>query len=709
MRHFIKNFFILLIAGWCTSFAQNNILNAYNGNFASGLDYWRFFEVPTSLGSTATVIDTDLAQGATKAILVKYVPPKSTLQDRALDNWSANVGVAPSQKYTASVQAMTTSADTVKIRLTFGFFDNGKNVITQVGLDSTLTSSYQTFSVSDTSPSNAVTCWVAFRLVDGKGNLAAGTMIVDNAQILGPNAASQTDTTYPANPPLDSGYTQVNRSTLTNKIMCGYQGWFAAPSDPINRGWYHYELGNTFTPGNCDIDFWPDMSEMGSDEKYAAPGFVTQSGAQAYVFSDQNRTTVFRHFQWMADYGIDGVFIQRFATEVMNNGPGLRQFNNVLANCIAGAHKYGRTFAVMYDLSGMQAGQWQEVLADFRTQIVNNKILQDSCYLHHNGKPVVAVWGIGFNDGRLYTLTECLQLIDSLKSNPQYGGNTVMIGVPTGWRTLNNDALNNDTLTTIALQADIISPWFVGRFSDSSSIPIFANTNVEPDNNWCKTNKKDYLPVVFAGSSWHNSHPTYPLNQIPRLGGNFLWTQYYNFIRVGATMLYQAMFDEMNEGTQIIKCTNDPPVGASSFVTYEGLPSDQYLWLVGQGDRMLNKQIPLSSNLPSRVTAVSKQETVLPGGFKLMQNYPNPFNPTTIINYSVPKSCLVTIKVYDVMGRVIGTLVNAEKSAGNYSVQFSAQGGSASGGNENQLASGIYFYRMQAGDFIATKKLILLK
>jgi hypothetical protein len=164
-------------------------------------------------------------------------------------------------------------------------------------------------------------------------------------------------------------------------------------------------------------------------------------------------------------------------------------------------------------------------------------------------------------------------------------------------------------------------------------------------------------------------------------------------------MLYQAMFDEMNEGTQIIKCTNDPPVGASTFVTYEGLPSDQYLWLVGQGDRMLNNVIPLSSTLPTRVTPVSKKGTVLPAEFKLEQNYPNPFNPTTIINYSVPKSCLVTIKIYDVMGKAIETLVNKEKNAGNYSVEFKG----------SQLASGIYFYRMQAGDFISTKKLVLLK
>ena len=89
-----------------------------------------------------------------------------------------------------------------------------------------------------------------------------------------------------------------------------------------------------------------------------------------------------------------------------------------------------------------------------------------------------------------------------------------------------------------------------------------------------------------------------------------------------------------------------------------------------------------------------------PGNYSLEQNYPNPFNPSTIISYSVPSTSLVTIKVYDVLGREILTLVNENKSAGNYSVQFNAS---------SKFPSGVYFYRMQAGSFVQTKKLILMK
>jgi hypothetical protein len=91
-----------------------------------------------------------------------------------------------------------------------------------------------------------------------------------------------------------------------------------------------------------------------------------------------------------------------------------------------------------------------------------------------------------------------------------------------------------------------------------------------------------------------------PLNQIPRRKGEFLWTQAVADRQAGASMLYIAMFDEIDEGTAIFKCTDDPPVGESPFVGMEGLPSDHYLWLAGQIGKMLRAEIPASSMLPAR-------------------------------------------------------------------------------------------------------------
>ncbi len=101
----------------------------------------------------------------------------------------------------------------------------------------------------------------------------------------------------------------------------------------------------------------------------------------------------------------------------------------------------------------------------------------------------------------------------------------------------------------------------------------------------------------------------------------------------------------------------------------------------------------------SLITEIKNQNKKIPTTYLLSQNYPNPFNPTTTINYSIPKSSFVTIIVYDILGREVENLVNEEKKAGNYSLNF----------NASSLASGVYIYKMQAGKFIDTKKLILMK
>ncbi|MBZ0198380.1 MAG: T9SS type A sorting domain-containing protein [Ignavibacteriaceae bacterium] len=111
----------------------------------------------------------------------------------------------------------------------------------------------------------------------------------------------------------------------------------------------------------------------------------------------------------------------------------------------------------------------------------------------------------------------------------------------------------------------------------------------------------------------------------------------------------------------------------------------------------------LSTN-PPITTEVKLSDKSSPNNFILYQNYPNPFNPSTTIKYSIPKrvnsqSSIVNLKVYDVLGREITTLINKELAPGNYEVEF----------NASSLASGVYFYRLEAGSFIQTKKMILLR
>ena len=102
-------------------------------------------------------------------------------------------------------------------------------------------------------------------------------------------------------------------------------------------------------------------------------------------------------------------------------------------------------------------------------------------------------------------------------------------------------------------------------------------------------------------------------------------------------------------------------------------------------------------NFPVSVPNIA--EGIFAEEFHLSQNYPNPFNPSTRIQYSVNSTQKVTLKVYDLLGREITALVNEEKPAGQYEVEF----------NGTNLPSGIYFYQLKAGSFVETKKMILLK
>jgi len=390
----------------------------------------------------------------------------------------------------------------------------------------------------------------------------------------------------------------VDRTTLKGKVMCGYQGWFGAKGDGGGTKWVHYGNGKgELKPGVCSFDLWPDLSEFSKGEKYPTQ-FVHKDGRVAHLFSSRNRKTVMRHFKWMHEYGIAGVFLQRF-------GSGLRHAerrehcDRVMGNVQAGSQKYGRTWALMYDLSGLQKGEIKQlVIEDWR---VKGRVIQDDgSYLHHGGKPVVAVWGIGFNDGRGYSLDECSELVKFLKEE----GCTVMLGVPTGWRTLSRDAMGDSKLLEVIQLADIISPWSVGRFKTPEQAAARETGILKSDLEWAGQHDNEYLPFVFPGFSWQNlkkmSGMEAELNAIPRCKGAFLWAQVVAAKKAGAEMLYVAMFDEVDEATAIFKCTNDPPAGESRFLTYEGLPSDHYLWLAGKAGEVLREKGSGSFGLPSR-------------------------------------------------------------------------------------------------------------
>ena len=186
-------------------------------------------------------------------------------------------------------------------------------------------------------------------------------------------------------------------------LMAGYQGWFNAPGDSAGRGWNHYHAAGPFEPGNCKFDLWPDVSEYA--RTYPTP-FTYADGSTAYLFSSYDSSTTDLHFRWMQQYGIDGVFMQRFVNSVKSD-PSRHHTNVVLRHALDDSRKYGRAIAIMYDLSGMKDSVDVDVVINDWKYLVDSLRLtsggDDQTYLYHHGKPLVAIWGAGFGDHRAYT------------------------------------------------------------------------------------------------------------------------------------------------------------------------------------------------------------------------------------------------------------------------------------------------------------------
>jgi hypothetical protein len=385
---------------------------------------------------------------------------------------------------------------------------------------------------------------------------------------------------------------------IKGRVVAGYQGWFRAEGDGSNLGFHHYRSKGKFEPGYCSIDLWPDLSEFTGPEKFPT-AFRKADGRVAHVFSSQREKTVNRHFQWMRDYGIDGAFVQRFAGVVTREHHSydlLKADNRKLMLCRNAALANERSWILMYDLSGWNSEDFEGLAYDWkqlRTRMQIGTDENDTSYLQLNGNPLVAIWGVGFNDDRDYSLRDAERFIRLLKHNPDWGGMSIMLGVPYGWREQELDATEDEHLHEVLKLADVISPWSVGRYHE---VDFAAGKHVQhlvDDRIWCERNGIEYLPVLFPGFSWHNMTGE-ELGAIPRQGGEFLWDQFVATRAAGIENAYVAMFDEIDEGTAIFKCTNDVPVGDGvNFLDYEGLPSDHYLRLTGKGRELLRGVLPL--------------------------------------------------------------------------------------------------------------------
>jgi hypothetical protein len=155
-------------------------------------------------------------------------------------------------------------------------------------------------------------------------------------------------------------------------------------------------------------------------------------------------------------------------------------------------------------------------------------------------------------------------------------------------------------------------------------------------------------------------------------------------------------------------CYNDASINSNSAVTatskpgltwhqYQDLPSGSGCTDLNGGALQANR--PNLSFVLNSIIDIKQIGTEIPATYSLKQNYPNPFNPVTKISFDIPKKAFVSLKVYDILGKEVARLVSEDKSAGKYILDF----------NASYLSSGIYFYKLEAGDFTETKRMVILK
>jgi hypothetical protein len=415
---------------------------------------------------------------------------------------------------------------------------------------------------------NLVTSW------NSRGRLEGAT------QINGPWTTTADALASPYTLPLDSTsrFLRLNQAvdvtTLHGKVLCGYQGWFRCPGDGLNK-WFHWSSSQSqITRSTLTFEMWPDMTEY--TNKYAAPGFTLPDGSQAYLFSPQDAQTVDKHFDWMQDYGIDGVVAQRFVSDLA----GRPWMTNVLNHIRSAANRTGRTFCLEYDMTGANISTlFNQLTNDWTMLVVRQHLTQDPRYLFHNGKPVLFIYGFFTNRFAGATLPQ--RIIGWFRTNSVQS--VTLIGAGEWWWRSETDL----TWSNLFRSFDGYSPWNTGNYTVVGKIK-YATTNFWADDLQAATAAgMMWIPEIYPGFSWDNLQKLAPgTSKIDRLGGDFLRQQFYAVKNLRLDWAFVGMFDEVDEGTAIFKISNTPPTQAY-FVTYDGYPSDWYLRLTAEGTKML--------------------------------------------------------------------------------------------------------------------------
>lgn len=387
----------------------------------------------------------------------------------------------------------------------------------------------------------------------------------------------------PTNPDADPVESPVG--DVVGQVTTGYQGWFSAAGDgsTMDPHWWHWthDWQQVPTLTNISVKSWPDNSEYANTYETNLPALG--NGKPATLFSSYDDQTVDIHFKWMKEYGIHTAALQRFNPYGVE-GP-IR--DAITAKVQTYAEKHQVKFYIMYDVSG-----WREMRTQLKADWTNKmkQYTQSPAYAMQNGKPVVGIWGFGFNDdNHPFSVDDCLEVIGWFKEQGCY----VMGGVPTHWRTQTSDSRAG--YIEVYKAFDMLSPWMIGRIANIPQVDNHGNSVAKGDLDFCIKNGIDYQPCVLPGD----------LQERQRAHGEFMWRQFVKYIEIGVRSIYISMFDEYNEGNQIAKTAetqNDIPQGSGMLALDEDgtfCTSDYYLRITNDGGKMLRKEMPLTLLKPT--------------------------------------------------------------------------------------------------------------
>jgi hypothetical protein len=308
----------------------------------------------------------------------------------------------------------------------------------------------------------------------------------------------------------------------------------------------------------------------------------------------------------MRDYGIDGIWLQRFLVGLPGAGTLPEDFvlkyaashRRITDHVRKSAADTGRVWAISYDIAGTATDRIYDVLIENWKHAVDAGIVAEDRYMKHDGKPVVQIWGFyGNNEHNRMTAAVANQLLDFFEQPGKYQA-TLVGGGSWDWRH------NPDPeWQTFYKRFKVYCIWNIGHTAvdPQTKNRIAATYYWDEDREACQQNGTMWMPTVYPGFSWDNLMRKQPGETlIARRRGEFLWEQFVKLAEMKQTSVYVSMFDEFDEATAILPISNAPPT-QGHFVSGEGVRPDLYLKIVGEGAKMLCGEIPFSRTIPFSV------------------------------------------------------------------------------------------------------------